>query len=214
METKTYSFSNIKFSDLEEIVQIKGKINDDKFREWFEHWVETSEDDKAFFMRLIGKNRLLLPSYSEEKLKMRFLALILDKVDFSTDTMQDWYDAALAGFVNGVEIKGFTDFMVATGSKSPHKPYFFIQEFKPTQADKDVEDQLLAEMLVAIELNQTTMIRGAYIIGQNWRFVIVEKINNTKFEYFVSKQFDSLDIMDLLQIYANLMTVKLKYCQE
>ncbi len=104
----------------------------------------------------------------------------------------DWYEPAFGGMVNKVELTGFVDYMVAKGIKTPEKPYFFIQEFKPQQADKDVEDQLLAEMLVAVEKNESTIFRGAYIIGQLWKFVILEKIGENQFEYFVSQAFDSL----------------------
>jgi hypothetical protein len=120
----------------------------------------------------------------------------------------------LSGIVNGVEIEGFVDIMIATGTKSPRRPYFFIQEFKPSIPDRDPEVQLLAEMLVTIEKNKTTIMRGGYIIGQLWKFVIVEKIAENNFEYFVSKSFDSLDLPDLKQIYVILQAVKHKYCRD
>ena len=69
-------------------------------------------------------------------------------------------------------------------------------------------------MLIAIEKNEATVLRGGYIIGQLWKFVIVEKIAENSYEYFVSEAFDSLKINDLKQIYVNLQAVKLKYCQD
>jgi len=213
-EIKSYNFSTIKFSDLEKMVAIVPKVNDDKFKEWFEFPYSINESEMIVLSELIKKHRRLLASYSEEKLKMRFLSIILNQVDFSTNRVQDWYDISISGFVNGVELKGFADFMVAEGVKVPHKPYFFIQEFKPTQSDKDVEDQLLAEMLIAIELNQSVQIFGSFIVGQFWKFVILEKIANNQYEYFVSEAFDSLKLVDLKQIYVILQAVKHKYCQD
>ncbi|TAG40164.1 MAG: hypothetical protein EAZ31_08635, partial [Cytophagia bacterium] len=93
-------------------------------------------------------------------------------------------------------------------------PYFFIQEFKPSIPDKDPEVQLLAEMLVTIEKNKTNILRGGYIIGQIWKFVILEKIGENQYQYFVSKIFDSLDLEDLTQIYIILQAVKHKYCKD
>ncbi len=211
---KYYNFSTIKYSEIESLVNIKGKINDAKFDEWFDFVVEITQNDTFFFENLINKNRLLLSSYSEEKLKMKFISSILNKVDFATDTVQDWYDATLSGILNGVEFRGFTDFMVASGTESPQKPYFFIQEFKPSIPDKDPRIQLLAELIVAVEKNKATIMRGGYIIGQYWKFVIVEKIAENQFEYFVSKSFDSLDLDDLKQIYVILQAVKHKYCKD
>ncbi len=213
-EIKSYNFSNIKYLEIESLVNIKGKVNDAKFDEWFNFELEITENDLSFFDTLIKKNRLLLSSYSEEKLKMKFISSILNKVDFATDTIQDWYDATLSGTLNGIEFKGFTDFMVASGTEVPKKPYFFIQEFKPSIPDKDPRVQLLAELLVATEKNKTTIMRGGYIIGQFWFFVILEKIDENQFQYFVSKSFDSLDLEDLKQIYIILQAVKHKYCKD
>ena len=41
--------------------------------------------------------------------------------------------------------------------------------------DRNPEVQLLAELLIAVEKNKTNIMRGGYIIGRNWFFVILEK---------------------------------------
>ena len=103
--------------------------------------------------------------------------------------------------------------MVATGIQEPEKPYFFIQEYKPTQFDKSVEDQLFAELLSGIAINETNIMHGCYVIGQNWRFVIMEKDENNNYFAYISEQFDSLKLDSLIQIYKNLQIVKLHYCK-
>lgn len=213
-EVKSYNFSTIKFSDLEEIVDIRVVDNDSKFDDWFETPYQINDEDVLFFKNLIKIHKTRMSAYMEEDLKMKFLSPILNKVAFMTETHSDWYDASLSGVVNGIEIKGFVDIMIASGTKNPRKPYFFIQEFKPSIPDKDPEVQLLAELLVTIEKNKTNIIRGGYIIGQIWKFVILEKIAETKFQYVVSKAFDSLDLEDLKQIFIILQAVKHKYCKD
>ena len=157
MEIKSYNFSNIKFSDLENLVQIKPQYNEGQFDEWFNYQYEINEAENNFFEKLIEKHILLLNSYFEDTLKAKFIIPILNLVDFNAEYLHDWYHASLSGEINGVEIKGFTDYMVASGTRDPRKPYFFIQEFKPSIPDKDPEVQLLAEMLVTIEKNQTNI---------------------------------------------------------
>ncbi len=213
-EIKSYNFSTIKFSQLEEIVNLKTIDNDQKFDDWFGTAYDLSDDEIMFLTKLIKKHKTRMAAYMEEDLKMKFLSPILNLVEFMTETQNDWYDVALSGIVNGVEIKGFVDIMIAEGTKTPRKPYFFIQEFKPSIPDKDPETQLLAEMLVTIEKNQTNIMRGGYIIGQLWKFVILEKIAENKFQYFVSPAFDALKLPDLKQIYVILQAVKHKYCQD
>ena len=214
METKSYNFSNIKFSDLENIVQIKPMRDATKFNEWFSFAYKLKPTETKLFKALIDKNIMRIMSYMEEDLKAKFLIPIFNQVDFTTDVRDDWYDASLSGMVNGVEIKGFADYMVASGTRDPRKPYFFIQEFKPSIPDRNPEVQLLAEMLVTIEKNQTNIMRGGYIIGQNWKFVILEKTRENQFEYFVSPVFDALELADLKKIYIILQAVKHKYCKD
>jgi hypothetical protein len=209
---KTYSFSNISFAELTKIVNLERNYNQNKFKEWFEADFEISETDLQFLEKLQKKQYPFLFSYSEEDLKVKFIAPILNQVDFVVNKINDFYSASLKATVNGVEFNGFTDYMVAIGVKEPEKPYFFIQEFKPNLGAKDVEDQLFAELLAGIAINETNLIRGAYIIGQNWRFVIMEKDANN-YTAYISKQFDSLELDDLKQIYKNLQIVKLHYCQ-
>ncbi len=213
-EIKSFSFSSVKFSDLEEIVDIKVVNNPQKFDEWFENSYQIKEEEVVFFNNLIQKHITRIAFYMEENLKAKYIIPILNLVDFIVEPVSDWYDTALSGTLNGVEFNGFTDFMVASGTENPKKPYFFIQEFKPSVPDKDPRIQLLAELLVAIEKNKTTIMRGGYIIGQYWKFVIVEKIRENQFQYFVSKSFDSLDLTDLKQIYVILQAVKHKYCKD
>ena len=214
METKSLNFSNIKFSDLENLVEIKPMRDVTKFDEWFSFAYKLKPTETRLFKALIDKHIMLMMSYMEEDLKAKFLIPIFNQVDFMTDTRNDWYDASLSGIVNGVEIKGFTDYMVASGTRDPRKPYFFIQEFKPSIPDRNPEVQLLAEMLVTIEKNQTNIMRGGYIIGQFWKFIILEKVQENQFEYFTSPAFDALDFADLKKIYIILQAVKHKYCKD
>jgi hypothetical protein len=210
---KSYSFSNIKFSELTKIVNLERNTDDTQFGEWFSLPYNMNNDEITFLQNLLDFHKDLVPFYSEEDLKVKFLAQILNKVKFANKKINDFYHASLKAQVNGVEFNGFADYMVAIGFKEPEKPYFFIQEFKPNLGAKDVEDQLFAELLAGIAINESTVLRGAYIIGQNWRFVIMEKDANNNYTAYVSKQFDSLEIDDLKQIYKNLQIVKLHYCQ-
>ncbi len=214
IEIKSYNFSTIKYSQLEEIANIRPELTKNQFKEWFSYAYKLSRKESLFLKELIDRHITLLNFYMEEDLKMKFLSPIFNQVNFTTDRFHDWYDGSLSGMVNGVEIKGFADFMVATGIDQAKKPYFFIQEFKPSVPDRNPEVQLLAELLIAIEKNKTNIMRGGYIIGQYWKFMILEKIGNNQFEYFVSKSFDSLDLQDLKQIYVILQAVKHKYCQD
>ena len=52
------------------------------------------------------------------------------------------------------------------------------------------------------------MIKGAYIIGGSWHFVILEKFAQDTYQYVLSQNFDSTKLDDLLLIYKHLVCVK------
>jgi hypothetical protein len=66
----------------------------------------------------------------------------------------------------------------------------------------------LAELIAAVELNDVQSIKGAYIIGSNWSFVILNKLEQHKYQYSISKNYDSTDLDKLMGIYKNLQFVK------
>jgi len=207
---ESYSFSKITDKKLKELVTIKQRINDAIFDDWFTFKIEFSDNLIGFLKQLISKNRFLMKSYNEEDLKVKFIIPILNKVDFLSyeNEFRDFYELPLNYKTDKFIFNGTTDFVVSKGLFESQKPYFFIQEFKKGQTDGYPEPQLLAELISAVELNNETSMRGAYIVGAIWNFVILEKLGKDKYQYFVSENFDSTKIADLKGIYKNLIFVK------
>ena len=214
IENKNINYQGIRFQDIKKVVNIKPKYNDKKFDDWFFYKYKITADEETFLKNLLEKNKSNLPRYNEAKLFARFISQILGKVDFDIGEIKDWYENFLSGEVNGYKFNGKTDFMVAKGDFYPEKPYFFIQEFKHSIPSNNPEYQLLAEMLVALEINKANIIRGGYIYGEHWKFVILEKLKNGDYEYFVSDDFNCLRIEHLQQIYINLQAAKALFCKD
>ncbi len=143
------------------------------------------------------------------------ILLILIKIfDFYGENYREWFQEKISASINNNKLKGILDFMVASGTDEPEKPYFFIQEFKKSAPiPKHPIGQLLAQMAVAIENNKTINMRGAYNIGRFWFFVVLEKIDASKYQYHESESFDVLKINDLKKIFKILKAVKHKYCK-
>ncbi|WP_083235046.1 hypothetical protein, partial [Candidatus Marithrix sp. Canyon 246] len=183
-----YTFSTISFKDLESIVEIKRNISIEIFSDWFKADIELNQNDQDFFNNLIKENYFLIESYNEEELKVKFIAPILNRVKF-TDVdheIRDFYEEKLTYKTDKFILTGTTDFLVAKGLEYSKIPYFFIQEFKKSIKNDDPRPQLLAELISAIEINNFKVIKGAFIIGENWNFVILEKLDNEKYQYFIS----------------------------
>jgi hypothetical protein len=209
---KSVSFSSVTMLQLRQVVTLRPKATDSLFLiEWTDFQYIILDEDLLFLNKLIQKNKNLINYYLEEEVKAKFIIPLLNKIDFCVGETQDWYERTLKTKINSVEIGGKTDYLVAKGFAEPEVPYFFIQKFKPTLTSSSPEEQLLAELIVALQLNQRNEIKGCYIIGRYWHFMVLEK-NENIYEYSVSKGFDSMDLNDLKKIYNLLQAVKQKYC--
>ncbi|SHO81252.1 hypothetical protein MNB_SV-15-1287 [hydrothermal vent metagenome] len=206
----TYSFSKIKIEDLDSLVELNLGLNRDIFNSWFINDIKLSNDIDKFLVDLIEKNKFLMKVYNEEDLKIKFISKLLNHIDFQSyeNNFREFYELVISYKTDRFIFTGTTDFVVSKGFLYSQKPYFFIQEFKKSIKGSDPEPQLLAELISAVELNNETSIKGAYIVGAIWNFVILEKLGRDKYQYFVSENFDSSKIEDLKGIYRNLVFVK------
>lgn len=205
-----YYFSNIKDKELRELVNIKQNFSLQIFDEWFNQTINLQDHEIKFLTELLNKEFHFIRIYKEEDLKVKFIAPILNKVDFRNieKEIRDFYEEKITYKTNEFILTGNTDFLVSKGLEYSEKPYFFIQEFKKAKEISYPESQLLAELITAVELNDFKIIKGAYIVGAIWNFVILEKLAENTYQYFISINFDSTKLADLTAIYKNLLVVK------
>jgi len=211
----TYSYSQITFKDLKKLFEIKNNKAQDIFDEWFNNNIELKPDDIKFLSDLIESNEFLIDSYKEEDLKVKFITPILNRIKFLDFIIpfRDFYEEPLIYKTDHFILSGTTDFLIAKGLEFAEEPYFFIQEFKKSIKNDDPRPQLLAELISAVELNNFISMKGAYIVGAIWHFVILEKMDTNQYQYFISKLFNATNIKDLKSIYQNLLFVKSKIIQ-
>jgi hypothetical protein len=206
----TYSFSKIRFRDLKKLVYLKRKLNNENiFYNWFNFDYNLQDEEILFLETLLKKELPYLHIYKEENLKVKFITPILNKINFVIDDeIRDFYNEKITYESDKFIFSGETDFVFAKGIEELEKPYFFIQEFKKSKENSDPEPQLLAELISAVELNNWESIKGTYIVGAIWNFVILEKLEKHKYQYYVSQNFDSTKLEDLKDIYKNLLFIK------
>jgi hypothetical protein len=206
----TYRYSQIRDTELKKLFDIERNLENSIFDEWFLNQIEIDSSTEIFLKDLIEENQSLIEVYDEEDLKINFIAPILNKVKFKSfeKKIRDFYELKMCYQTNQFKLSGTVDFVVSEGLVESKKPYFFIQEFKRHEEYGNPRPQLLAELITAVELNDWQFIKGAYITGGNWHFVILEKFERHKYQYFISQNFDSTKIADLKAIYKNLLFVK------
>ncbi|MBU1667735.1 hypothetical protein KKC13_04895 [bacterium] len=207
---ETFSYSKIGLKELKRVVSLKKSFDDTPFEKWFFFDKEIISDDRIFLEILLSKYGKFIKSYQEETLKANFIIPIINRVDFLSIEMETapFYEELITYETEKFIFTGTTDFIVSKGLEYSEKPYFFIQEFKKGKLNSDPEPQLLAELISGVELNSWESIKGAYIVGAIWNFVILEKLGKDTYQYYVSENYDSTKIGDLKGIYKNLMFVK------
>ena len=210
-KVKVYNFSKIGFNKLKELFMIKRNLKDEKvFDKWFNNHIKISTEEVEFLNNLLDREKKYIEIYKEEDLKIKFIAPILNKIDFRDEEreIREFYEEKIEYEKKEFKLKGICDFVVSKGLEYAEKPYFFIQEFKKSIEGDDPRPQLIAELISAVEINNFKIMRGAYIVGAIWNFVILEKIGENSYQYFVSDNFDSTKIENLKEIYKNLLFVK------
>jgi hypothetical protein len=205
-----YRYSKIRDIELKKLFEIKQKLNGHIFDEWFLNPIEIDNEVEVFLTDLIAENKPLIERYNEEDLKVYYIIPLLNKINFRLNDkeIRGFYELPMSYATDQFILNGTCDFVVSEGLFESQKPYFFIQEFKRHEEYGNPRPQLLAELISAVELNDWKFIKGAYIIGSIWHFVILEKLELHKYQYFISQNFDSTKIEDLKAIYKNLLFVK------
>ena len=209
-EKISYPFRQMRHKKLRTLVNIKRMLDKTIFDKWFNSDIKLSEDIQEFLKKLLEKKGDLISLYNEEDLKMHFISQIFNHIDFTVieKEIRFFSEESLSYEAENFIFNGEPNFFIARGLDFPEKPYFFIQEFKRQARDGYPEPQLLAELISAVELNNWKNIKGAYILGAGWYFVILEKLGIDKYRYFVSKEFNSSEIDGLTAIYKNLLFIK------
>lgn len=205
---KKLAFSKITFEDILGFADVQELFEYSVFDEWFSFNCHVTEDEEAFLADLLARNLRFMDTYLEEELKAQFIIPLLNKVNFFHRQARGWYERPLQATINYVLLHGRTDYMVARGIETPGEPYFFIQEYKQELGDRHPKNALLAEMMAALEINRGLQMRGAYVIGKSWTFVILKKKGEQEYEYFRSQDFSAIKLPELQGIYRNLLAVK------
>lgn len=142
--------------------------------------------------------------WNEDEMKLFFIGPLLRMVFLNNPGFKPFASRKLSMQYGEEEIRGIVDFMVAQGRQVPRTPIFCIHEFKPeTGTNNDPLGQLLIAMVVAQQNNaadgQNHPIYGAYILGRNWFFVVLNEKEYAISDAFVATQKDILQIVKILE---------------
>jgi len=180
----------------------------DLMKEWLDvEPPQFNEFEQQLFDRKLNEALQKIEGWSEEDLKMKFLAHILELGHLHDQkNVIGFFDKIISAEVEGTFLRVKSDFMLAKGFMNLHQnPYFHSQEYKPNlNPTGEPMAQLLEAFLIGQAKNEKSIpLYGVEIIGERWRFVIMEAK-----EYCISHSFSAVQENDLLKIIAILRKFK------
>jgi len=175
-------------------------------------WISADEDLSDVDLKYLEKLRIRaefeIESWNEEDLKMNYLSFIIAYANYSNkgEDFRVYYKRPISAEVQGHKINVIVDLMIAQGVLEYIKrPYFCFHEYKRAKKyNDDPAAQVLLAMLAAQEKNKNNKpLYGAYIIGRNWYFMVLENKNFT-----ISNSFNCTTEKDLFKIISILRKFK------
>jgi hypothetical protein len=203
------NFRDWKLSKLEKRFYLKRERGLSALSSWLDAKEDISELEKTILDYL--RNHLIdnVLTWNEQELSMHAIGPIFTWVNFTTDNSNLFELRELAGTVDGEELYGKPDGMVASGKGEPEIPYFCFHEYKK-EADPngDPNGQCLAAMLVAQTQNESDLpVYGVTIVGENWRFLA---LLGKKYDISSSYSAGSDDIYQIFKILKKLKNIVLQ----
>ncbi len=179
---------------------------------WFElsKNQEIPADDERLLKRLQHTLIERCSKWNEFELSEWFIGPVLSLIEFNTKKFKMFAARDLKAIVKDYELSGRPDVMIASGISSPIIPYFCFHEYKQqTDPNGNPLTQLLGAMFTAQILNNNEKpIYGIYVIGYDWKFVVLNEN-----EWCESKAYHATDeeIFDIFKILKALKEIILAY---
>lgn len=143
-------------------------------------------------------------TWNEEELAQNVIGPLFSWAKFSTKYSNIFNERPFSGVVDGEELSGEPDAVIASGHDEPEKPFFCFNEYKKEiDGSGDPAGQCLSAMLLAQEINEYKYpIFGIYVVGQNWYFLVLKGK-----DYAISPSFSAVSD-EIYHIYKRILWLK------
>jgi hypothetical protein len=195
------TFSQWSLQELEKTFHLRRHRTHAALTEWLEFDAEISPAEQA---RLQSIRELVLDEaayWSEEELKFKLIAPLIEMADFRNG-IKFFAGRVLSAEVDGYELRGIVDGILAAGHYEPEIPYFCLHEFKPEEPTRrnDPAAQVLSAMLAAQARNEREgPVYGAYVLGRLWFFLVLEDHDFAISEDYSSARDQIVDVLRALK---------------
>lgn len=142
--------------------------------------------------------------WNEAEVRFHFLGPLMNVVDFHAAPYHSFVERPLRVAIGEETASGIVDFMVATGDQLPETPYFCLHQSKPLSTSRrDISGLLLIAMVAAQQANRAAgreiPIYGAFVIGRNFYFMVLEENRYAFSDVFPATQEDVFAVFVILR---------------
>ncbi len=197
------TFKECTLAKLDKTFGLRQKKIEPVLEEWLNGEAPISELERQVLLLFQEKLITNVHDWNETELAYNFIGPVLTLVDYTTDNCNFFAERFFGGVVDGVEMQGKPDGMIASGVREPEQPYFCFQEYKKFKdPDGDPAGQALGAMLVAQEINEHHHpIYGGYVLGNTWYFMTLQnKTYCTSMGHLATRESDLFDIFRILRV--------------
>lgn len=205
------SFNDCTLEYLEATFGVEQSFDFRVLNDWMEEEIKLSTQEKEelkSYQELLQFNVL---HWNEQELSLHFIGPIFSLVKFLSRKYNLFAQRSLSATINGIRLYGKPDGLIASGYRSPQKPYFAFQvpiaiaDKKERDPNGDPAAQALAAMLAGQVLNDFQHpIYGSYVIGRDWYFMALQGTT-----YAISRDYSAVTD-DIYSIFQRLKALKSK----
>ena len=201
---------NFKSLSIDDVVETFG-LEVDYTGIGLEFWLDAPQDVTDLEAQTLENLRTILVSnianWNEFELEVFFISPVIGMVNFYEVKVKPFIERAIAAKVDGIAMHGEVDWIISKGFGRPKAPFFCLKEFKKAKnSSNDPEGQLAAAMLVAQVLNNNEKpIYGAYVLGREWIFTVLQDRKMIQSLPFLTTDLD--DLKGILRVLKNLKEI-------
>ena len=203
-------FSDWKREEVEDVFSLTEIEEFSVLEDWIAYRSDILDHENQQIIKLCNRLRKHVIDWNEEELKIQFIALLLDLVDYNQKNSKAFFERTLEVKVNNDVLKGNVECIVAKGKRSPKTPFFCLHEFKKEiDSSNDPLGQVLIAMVAAQMINQDSEpVYGVYIVGRLWHFLVLHEK-----KYCLNLALDATKKSDIESIFFMLKYIKKIACK-
>jgi hypothetical protein len=198
----TLNFKDCTLEQLDETFDLE-QIDDCQILQvWLSEELEISDLERQVIVMFQKTLKSHVHDWNETELIQHFIGPIFSLVNFSSKKFSLFAERSFSGTINGIEMSGKPDGIIASGFRKPKNPYFCFQEYKKEKdPEGDPAAQALAAMLVAQEINEHKHpIYGCYVRSQFWFFIVLQEAKYCISHPYTASRDDIFDIFRILKV--------------